>query len=256
MIRTVLFAACVAVFAQTALAAPKVVSSIMPVNALVGAVMEGLAVPQTLLPPGATPHAHALKPSDARMLAEADVIFWIGPELETFLEGPLETLAANARKVALIQSRGMLLFEVRTLETFEAQSEHQHDHKHDHGSEEHRHESHGHDYAEGSIDGHIWLDPANAQIMLRAIAETLIEADPANADRYRRNAEAAMAFTADTWARVDERLKPVRSLRLVTYHDAFQCFEAAFGLTNVGVVAINPEAPPGARATKRLRERI
>lgn len=282
MIRSAVLAAAFLLIVLPVSAAPRVVSSIMPVNALVAAVMDGIAVPQTLLPPGASPHSHALRPSDARMLAEADVIFWIGPELETFLEGPLDSLARNARKVALVRSRGILLFDVRTIQAFDARPGRDgHDHD-DHGTRDHDdhdeekgghgdhaddhghaddndhtdHDSHGHDHAPGSIDGHIWLDPANAQVMIRAIAAVMSEVDPVNAGRYQENAEAATDFTAETWALVDEKLEPVRSLRFVTYHDAFQYFEAAFALRSAGIVALNPDAPPGARAIKRLRDRI
>ena len=80
-------------FAESGLAAPKVVTSILPVHSLAAAVMEGAGKPRLLVRGAASPHAYAMRPSDARALAGADLIFWIGPELEGFLAKPLAALA-------------------------------------------------------------------------------------------------------------------------------------------------------------------
>ena len=76
------------------LAEPQVVASIKPVHSLVAAVMEGVGTPDLIVGGAASPHAYALKPSQAKSLEEADLIFWIGPELESFLEKPIETIGA------------------------------------------------------------------------------------------------------------------------------------------------------------------
>ena len=75
-----------------AAAAPEVVASVAPIHSLVAAVMAGVGEPKLLVPPGASPHAYSLRPSEARALAGADIVFRVGPGLETFLDKPLAAL--------------------------------------------------------------------------------------------------------------------------------------------------------------------
>lgn len=82
-------------------AAIEVAVSILPVHSLITAVMEGVAVPSLIVKGGASPHDYALRPSDATMLSRADVVFWIGPDLELFLSKPLASLADKAHVVTL-----------------------------------------------------------------------------------------------------------------------------------------------------------
>jgi zinc transport system substrate-binding protein len=241
-------------FALPTMAAPKVVSSIQPVNMLVGAVMKGIAVPQTLLPPGASPHSYALRPSEARRLAEADVIFWIGPEMERFLERPLDTLARASRKVALLETPGLRRLGVRDAAAFDEHDDDDHEEHEEDEHEEDEHDDHAHKH--GGIDPHIWLDPTNAQAMVRYIVEVLVDTDPINAGTYRRNAVEAQAIIDAARDDAAARLIPYRSLRFITYHDAFQYFEIAFGLESAGVLAINPDVPPSVAGISALRDHV
>ena len=89
-----------------AAAAPAVVATIKPIHSLVAAVMEGVGTPELIVKGGASPHTYSLKPSDARALAGADLVFWSGHGLEVFLEDSIETLAPNAKIVALSETAG------------------------------------------------------------------------------------------------------------------------------------------------------
>ena len=74
--------------AAPASAAPKVVTSIKPLHSLVSGVMKGVGEPYLLIKGVASPHTFSLKPSDARELERARVIFWVGDVLAPGLERP------------------------------------------------------------------------------------------------------------------------------------------------------------------------
>lgn len=238
---SLLFLAALPVRAQTADRPPTVVASIAPVHALAAAVMQGVATPHLLLPPGASPHAFALKPSQARVLSEAEVVFHVGAGLETFLEQPLRSLAGGARVVELARAPGVHRLPAREGGAWEAD-------EHGHGDE--------HAHAHADIDPHMWLDPANARAWVSAMAAALAEADPANAATYAANAEAEIRRLAALEEDLAARLRPVADVPFVVFHDAYGYLEARFGLRSVGAVAVDPERQPGIRTVVALRERI
>ena len=168
-----------------------VVASVKPVHSLVAAVMEGIGAPVLIVKGAASPHTYALKPSQAEQIEKADLVFWMGHSLETFLEKPLESLASKAMVVELMDSHGLKKLEMREGGGFD---EHDHDedgHKEheDHSEEEHEnhaeesHDNHGH----GEFDVHVWLDPENAKVMANEIKEALKKVDPGNAKKYETN---------------------------------------------------------------------
>lgn len=220
------------------LAAPQVVVSIRPVHSLVAAVMEGVGTPRALLPGGASPHTYALKPSDARALSRADVVFWIGPGLENFLARPLATLAGRARVVTLAEAPGLTLLPARQGGVWAEDGDIEHDHDH------------------AGTDPHLWLDPVNASAMVAAAVAALAEADPPHADAYRANGARAAARLAELDRELAARLAPLGDRPFVVFHDAYRYLEHRYGLRAVGAVAVSPERPPGARRLGELRRRI
>lgn len=230
----------------TAFAAPTVVTTIKPVHSLVSAVMKGVGEPAILVDGAASPHGYSLKPSQAAALQDADVIFWIGPELETFLEKPIETIAGKAEAVALIDVDGVKTLAPREGGAFEA---------HEHGEEEGH--AHGHDHAHGAeVDGHVWLDPENAKAFVAAIAAALEKADPANAAAYGANASAETARLDALIAATKEKLKPVAGKGFIVFHDAYHYYEARFGVEAAGSITVNPEVAPGAERIAELQAKL
>ena len=157
-----------------------VVASVKPVHSLVAAVMEGIGAPVLIVKGAASPHTYALKPSQAEQIEKADLVFWMGHSLETFLEKPLESLASKAMVVELMDSHGLKKLEMREGGGFDEHDHDDHDedgHKEheDHSEEEHdnhaeeSHDDHGH----GKFDVHVWLDPENAKVMANEIMEAL-----------------------------------------------------------------------------------
>ncbi|WP_106752136.1 zinc ABC transporter substrate-binding protein ZnuA [Pannonibacter carbonis] len=248
-----------------AAAAPKVVASIKPVHSLVAAVMQGVGEPDIIVDGAASPHTFALKPSTARVLAGADLVFWVGPELEAFLEKPIKTLGEKAEVVELSQAHDLTLLPVREGGDFDehdhGEGGHAHGSKdakagHDHGHNHSHSHSHDHGHAHGAFDAHLWLDPANARAMVHEIEEHLTEADPANAATYKANAEALTARLTALEAELTKELEPVKGKPFIVFHDAYQYFEKRFGIQAAGSITLSPEVMPGAERVSELRSKI
>jgi len=226
------------------------VASIIPVHSLVAGVMEGAGAPHLLVPPAASLHSFALRPSDARRLEQAQVVFWVGPMLESFLDRPLKALARKAQVVALAGAPGVTTLPFREGGPWEAHE--------DGGESKAKGEGHGHAHDHGGepIDGHVWLDPRNAAAMTRAIAEALGRADPANKARYDANAARTVARIDALDGELAAALAPLKGRRYIVFHDAYQYFEARYGLTPAGSITVSPEMSPGARRLADIRARI
>ena len=312
------------VSAYNAQADVNVVASIKPVHSLVAAVMDGVGSPGLIVDGAGSPHTYALKPSQARELQNADVVFWIGHEMEAFLEKPLEAIATKAKAVELIDSHDLIKLKFREGGAFDehdhddhedhkehddhddhkmdakkdhdhdhekkAKKDHDHDHDDDHGKKAKSHEDHddhddhdhekkakkGHDHdhekedvakshddhedhddhKHGAFDAHVWLDPVNAKALVHEIEETLVEADPANAAKYKANADALNAKLDTLIAEVTNDLESVKDKGFVVFHDAYQYFEKRFGLKASGSITVSPEVIPGAERIKEIRAKV
>lgn len=218
--------------AAAADAAPRVVASIKPVHALVAGVMDGVGTPRLLIRGGASPHMHALRPSEARMLQQAELVFWIGGGLETFLVRPLARFRERTRSIALSRAPGMQLRAPKGAD------------------------SHAHDRDEAHRDLHIWLDPGNAAAMVDAISAALETADPPGAARYRANAQTLRSRLVALDGALRRRLAPIRNVPFVVYHDAYSYFTARYGLSALSPIAASPEHRPGVARLRRLRRLI
>jgi zinc transport system substrate-binding protein len=183
--------------AGPALAGPVVVTDIAPVQSLAAEVMGSAGSPELLIE--GDPHEVTLRPSQARALAKADLVFWIGETLTPGLAGPVGS--APGVKIAFDETEGMGLRRTG-----------------------------------GAIDPHLWLNPDNAHRMIDMMASALERADPANAAAYSANAEAARARLAEATGAAAKRLKPFRGARLIVSHDAVEYFVARFGLSVAGAL--------------------
>jgi zinc transport system substrate-binding protein len=231
-----------------AAAAPQVTVSILPIHSLVAGVMQGIAEPALLVPVGALPHTYALKPSDARTLQSSDVVFWVGEQLENYLEKPLESLAGRARIIAASRIPGIMLLPTRKGGAFDA---HDHDlgHKHDNGAKKGA-------VPQAEPDMHLWLDPDNAKVIVQHAAAQLSAADPANAATYAANSQKMDARLTALDSAIRSRLAPVTDRAYIVFHDAYQYFEQHFGTRIAGSVTISPDQAPSAKRLTELRRRI
>ena len=286
---------CLSIFVlplQTLMAdeSPKVVVSIKPLHSLVSAVMEGVATPTLLVKKG-SPHAYTLRPSEARALASADLVIWIGHEMESFLEKPLETVAENAKQLELAEVLESSLLKTRSGIEWD---EHEHHEGHDEDHEEHathedhdeeheghdddheghkehadheatHDEEHGDDHEEhadheehhhGVNDMHLWLDPKIAQKVVAETTKMLIEIDPAHAAQYQANSAKVTTKLVALDTSLKQKLAPVKETPYLAFHSAYQYFEVAYDLNAVGSVTIDPDRKPGAKGISEIRERV
>jgi len=262
-----------------------VVTDIPPIHSLAASIMEGVGKPKLLLPPGTSPHYFSLRPSDARSLQEADVIFWVGPELTPQLSDPFEALAPQAQSIELLDTPANELLPYRDSailnlvddnhhdhdHTEDKHDDHDHDahhdhaahetenheehheHKDEHGHDEHAHEHH-HDH-DGN-DPHAWLSPENAQVWLDVMTKTLAEADADNAETYRSNAERTKNHLKKVTSDIQQKLQAAGAVSYVVYHDAYQYFEHFFDVPSRGAILVSDAAPPSAARIAKLRAMV
>jgi zinc transport system substrate-binding protein len=246
-----------------------VVVSIKPVHSLVAGVMEGAGEPALLVKGTGSEHSYSLRPSEARALDQAEVVFWVGETMETFLIKPLGALAGDAKIVELWEVPGLTLLPTREGGMWEAH-EHGDEHADANSEGEHEHEGEGAhaeahedegahaeaDHAHGETDLHVWLDPGNAGVMTAAIASVLSEADPENATVYRANAARLRQQLDELDRSLEDRLAAVADRPYVVFHDAYQYFEHRYGVKAVGAIAINPTLRPSAQRLDEIHERL
>ncbi|WP_409278981.1 zinc ABC transporter substrate-binding protein [Pseudomonas defluvii] len=215
----------------------RVLTSIKPLQLIAAAVQDGVGTPEVLLPPGASPHHYALRPSDVRRVAEVDLLYWIGPDMEGFL--PRVLSGRDKPSVALQAVPGLQLRHF--------------------GEDSHSHDStdeHDHDHRPGSLDAHLWLAPANARVIAAKMAADLVAADPANAARYQSNLSAFEQRLDALDLRLKARLAGVSGRPYFVFHEAFDYFEAAYGLQHTGVFSVAAEVQPGAQHVAAMRKRL
>lgn len=227
--------------ALSARAEVRVLTSIKPLQLIAAAIQGDAGQAEVLLPPGASPHHFALRPSDVRRAADVDLLYWVGPDLEGFL--PRVLAGRDKPSVAVQELPGM------TLRHF-GQAARGEDEHHD------EHDDHDHDHRPGSLDAHLWLLPANARVIAAKMAADLAAADPANAALYQANLQAFEQRLSALDGRLKTRLAPLAGKPFFVFHQAFDYFESAYGLQHVGVFTAASEVQPGARHVAAMRERL
>ena len=227
----------------------KVVTTIKPLHSLIANVMEGIGEPSLILEGSNSPHSFILKPSHARLLEEADIIFWVGEDIETFMGKPLESIAKNAEKIAFMDLDSITKLPFREENIFEKHEEHNHD-EHDEHEKHDEHDSHGH----GEFDAHIWLDPMNAKEMVNEISHELSALDPANKEKYNANADKTIIAINQLIKDTDQTIN--KDARFVVFHDAYQYFEKRFGISSSGALTLNTDVLPGARQISDIQHLI
>ena len=225
---------------------PKVAVDIAPVHSLVSKVMNGLGEPKLIIPAEASPHEYQLRPSEAKALQEAKLVFWIGEDLTPWLEKGLSTLASEATITALLEVDGIKLLDFREGALFEA---HDHDDHSDHDDHD-DHDDHG------EHDPHAWLSPGIAKVWLNLIAAKLSEVDPSNASTYFSNASSANKDLDSLSDEINKILDPIRKEKFVVFHDAYQYFEKHFNISASGAISLGDASDPSPARLKEIKERV
>ncbi len=238
-------------------ASAAVITSIRPLGFIASAIADGVTPTEVLLPDGASPHDYALRPSDVQRLQSADLVIWVGPEMEAFLGKPLAKIPP-AKQIAL-----SALPAIKS----ELEKEAGHDHENEHEQVHDDHEKgHGHSHAapDDGDDGHhhsefnmhIWLSPEMTKQAAIAIHAKLLELMPQNKDKL----DANLLYFTDKIAQADEKivkmLAPVQGKGYFVFHDAYGYFEKHYGLSPLGYFTINPEIQPGAQRLHQIRTQL
>jgi len=209
---------------------PLIMVSIKPFYNITANVMRNVGTPELLIK-FASPHDYTLKPSEAQLISDADLVVWAGPNLDAYLTKPIQSLAN--KDLNLEEIPGLNLLPIRDC---------------------HAPCMHGHSHSD--TDPHFWLDPENAIIIATAIAEELAEIDPKNAETYRNNSKDFAKQIRSKELIWKETLQPYQMKPYVVSHDAFQYFNYYFKLDEVTAISLNPEVPPSVKRVQEIQEML
>jgi zinc transport system substrate-binding protein len=221
--------------------APTVVASLQPLYGLAAAVSRGVFEPVLLIPQNQSPHYYNLTPRAAHTLSRADLVLWIGPEMETRIAVPMQNLVETSRLLTVSTWPG-----IRRLPARSGGNWGQHSHGHEHA---------GHHEHEG-LDPHLWLAPDNAVQIVERLRQELARLDPPHAEQYRSNADAVIAGIRVTERDIAQRFKTAQPGSYLILHDALQYFEQHYGLKPSGALMVDPERKPGAQRVLQLRQQL
>ena len=263
--KSILFGLATLFLSLSAQADIKVVTTIKPLHSLISSVMDGVGEPSLIIEGTNNPHTFVFKPSHAQMLEEADLVFWIGEDLEAFMEKPLESLAKDAQIISFMELGSIEKLKFREENVFDDHDDHDghkdddHDDHDDHDGHEDEHEGHddhaGHEgHNHGEFDAHIWLDPMNAKEMVHEIAHELSELDPSNKETYEANANRTLKSLDKLIEDVDKAVP--KDISYIVFHDAYQYFEKRFGVSSAGALTLNPDVLPGAKQIADVQDLI
>jgi len=222
-----------------------VVASIKPLGFIASAIADGVTTTEVLLPDGASEHDYSLRPSDVKRLQGAELVVWVGPEMEAFMQksvGQLPqqkqvTLATLAAVKPLLMKGGD-----------DDDGDHEgHDHHAEKSEEDHHH---------GEYNMHIWLSPEIARLSAVAIHDKLVELMPENKTQLDANLQKFESELASTDKQVGTVLAPLKGKGYFVFHDAYGYFEKHYGLTPLGHFTVNPEIQPGAQRLHEIRTQL
>ena len=240
----------------------KVVTTIKPLHSLISRIMETRGEPQLIIEGTNNPHTFVFKPSHAKMIEEADIVFWIGEDLEAFMEKPLNSLAKDTKKIGFMDSESIEKIEFREKNIFDDHDGHEDEHDGHEDDDDHGHKDDDHDddhkdahaHAHGEFDPHIWLDPENAKEMVKIIRDELIKIDPEGQRQYSVNTAGATLELDNLINSVEKELS--KDISYIVFHDAYQYFENRFGVIPAGALTLNPDVLPGAKQIADIQDVI
>ncbi len=217
---------------------PVIVATIAPLHSLVSSLVSGTRPAHLLLANSTSAHSYAMKPSDAKHLAKADIIVQVGPAMEGFLQKTIASVASTAELISAANTDGTRLLAVRQF------SDHDGDH-----------ENHGSVSVGDAYDPHIWLDPLNNQAWINELASRLKQNDPVNAEIYEKNRLALNERLRLLDSSIAETLAPLAGQRFIAQHDSYQYLENRYGMGVVGVMLDTHEQRMGVASLRKLKQR-
>ncbi|MFB0710511.1 zinc ABC transporter substrate-binding protein ZnuA [Buttiauxella noackiae] len=231
--------------AATVPAEAAVVASIKPLGFIAAAIADGVTPTEVLLPDGASEHDYALRPSDVKRLQSADLVVWVGPEMEAFMQKSVKQLAEQ-KQVQLAALPGVKPLLMKG-DDYDEHGHEGHDHSAENSDEDHHH---------GEYNMHIWLSPEVARLSAVAIHDKLVELMPQNRAKLDANLQTFELGLANIDKQIGSVLAPLKGKGYFVFHDAYGYFEKHYGLTPLGHFTVNPEIQPGAQRLHDIRTQL
>jgi zinc transport system substrate-binding protein len=231
--------------AATGTANAAVVASLKPLGFIASAIADGVTTTEVLLPDGASEHDYALRPSDVKRLKNADLVFWVGPEMEAFMDKSAQQIPSTKQ---------VLMAKLPGVETLLMKGSDDDDH--DHAGHDHEDENSDAHHHHGEYNMHLWLSPEIARMSAVAIHDKLVELMPQSRARLDTNLQTFEAQLAQTDKQVGSELAPLKGKGYFVFHDAYGYFEKHYGLTPLGHFTVNPEIQPGAQRLHQIRSQL
>lgn len=222
----------------------KVISSVKPIGFIIEAITSGVTDTDVLLPDGASPHTYSLKPSDLVKLKSAELVIWVGEDMENFMPTILKSIDKE-KQIELIS-----IPEIKALlQTSHGADEHEDTQDHE------DHDMHDQDH-HGEYDEHIWLSPQIAKIIARSIHDRLIILYPDKRGLIDENLTEFIIKLEETEQNIAKKLITVQNRGYFVFHDAYGYFEAQFGLKKLGSFTINPAVQPGVQKVYAIQQEL
>lgn len=220
----------------TALQAKEInlLTSIKPLQLIAAAIQQGIAEPDVLLPIGASAHHYSLKPNDIQRIQNADLFYWIGPDMEVFLSKTVQTRSNTSVAIQQLAEINLRHFN---------EDEHKHDHN------DHQHQA-------GSIDPHLWLSPVNAKVIAQKMATDLAQLDPDNKDKYQENLREFIEDLTITDKNIRHNFARIQLKPFFVFHETYNYFEEAYGIEHTGVFSLNAGIQPSIKHVTEMKQRL
>ncbi len=215
---------------------PHIVTSIRPLGLLAQEIVGERGKVDTLLEGSVSAHHYALSVAERRKLISADIVLWVGAELETFLQKPISQRVAQEKNITITSSN------LKGIQWPESNGESHHGH------------DHGHDHGKGSRDPHLWLNPLNNIPIIDALTAQLVVLAPKDANYYEANAQRAKKALLDLDRELQDLLLNVKDKGFVVEHPAYDHFVQRYDLTQLDYIALTPERRAGAKHLFNLRK--
>lgn len=254
------------------IASGKVVASIAPISFLVAGVMDGVGKPSLLFQATQSHHGASLRPSQARLLNNASIVFYVDAGIKETIKSRLT--GPNQHLISLLDTPNLLKYKRRTdvIDAFDDEHRDDNHHEEEHASDDEHKDEHNDDYEEehasddeharsghvhvGIHDPHIWLSAHNAIAMTQSIAYHLALIYPQHAETFFRNLKRMTAQLKPLTSKLKKRLSPVHDVAFMVYHDAYQYFAKSYDINIVGALTVEPGLPLSARQMHKVRTRL
>lgn len=209
-------------------------TSIKPLQLIAAAIQQDISKPDVLLPVGASAHHYALRPTDIQKIQDADLFYWIGPDMEIFLT---KVVASRVKPTLAIQQLSTI-------------------HLRHFGDNKESHDAYDHEHQIGTVDPHLWLSPTNARVIAIQMTSDLVKLDPNNEKRYQQNLQSFLTNLAVTDKTIHHYFAQVKLKPFFVFHETYDYFEDAYQIKHAGVFNISSSVQPGARHVAGMREHL